>query len=371
MLTDCEVPLRTDKSFREKEDPRHHKGDSPLTILPKDLVKCVTLDYMHLICLGVVKKLINLWMEGKRSYRISVTQSDVITSRIMSFCPSLGCDFARKLRGLNDIGRWKATECRNFLLYAGPIVLKCVLREDLYNNFLCLHVALRILCCHKTAVAQNEYAEKLLLYFVEDFIRIYGKENATHNIHGLIHLAQDCKNYGSADIIGAYRYENKLGNMKKLIRKPNLLLPQVHRRIEEMIMHPPAPKKKRSQILRSGPLVHAPLGVKLPQFRNLVFDNFEIKTSQGNNYCMLHDGSIVEVMNIATAADGKQVITGKRFMSMSDFYTHPCPSSNLKIYRLFGKSDLTCWSVDKVACKCVVTAIDDYFVSIPVLHSLQ
>jgi len=53
--------LRTDISFVEKHDDNFHRGETPLVNIPHfGPVTNVTLDYMHLVCLGVVKKLINL-----------------------------------------------------------------------------------------------------------------------------------------------------------------------------------------------------------------------------------------------------------------------------------------------------------------------
>jgi len=56
------------------------------------------------------------------------------------------CEFARKPRSLSFIKLWKATEFRNLLLYTSPIAFKFFLRKDLYNHFLVLRVAIRILC---------------------------------------------------------------------------------------------------------------------------------------------------------------------------------------------------------------------------------
>lgn len=54
-------------------------------------------------------------------------------------------EYHRKPRSLLDFRLWKATEFRQFLLYTGPVVLKNILREDVYFNFLSLHVAMIIL----------------------------------------------------------------------------------------------------------------------------------------------------------------------------------------------------------------------------------
>lgn len=54
-------PLRTDDSFRNKDCMEYHRKDSPLLALDVGLVSQVPLDYMHLVCLGVTKKLLNFF----------------------------------------------------------------------------------------------------------------------------------------------------------------------------------------------------------------------------------------------------------------------------------------------------------------------
>ena len=58
IFLDDDSPLRTDTSFRNREDEDHHTGRSILQALPIDMVKCFPLDYMHLVCLGVIRKLL-------------------------------------------------------------------------------------------------------------------------------------------------------------------------------------------------------------------------------------------------------------------------------------------------------------------------
>lgn len=48
---------------------------------------------------------------------------------------SIPYKFARLSRSLEDHGRWKATEFRQFLLYLGPVFLKNVLSNDYYTHF--------------------------------------------------------------------------------------------------------------------------------------------------------------------------------------------------------------------------------------------
>nr|CAK26778.2 TPA: transposase domain-containing protein [Tribolium castaneum] len=67
---------RTHQNFVSKEYPAHHLFDTPLkNMLNIDLIKQVTLDYMHLCCLGVMRKLLNYWYKGgnMEAVRLSVS----------------------------------------------------------------------------------------------------------------------------------------------------------------------------------------------------------------------------------------------------------------------------------------------------------
>ena len=69
-------------------------------------------------------------------------------------------------------------------------MLRKVLAEDVYINFLTLHVALCILFSKQLNTFSN-YANELLQHFVSNFARIYGEEHISHNVHCLLHLSED------------------------------------------------------------------------------------------------------------------------------------------------------------------------------------
>lgn len=50
--------LRTDEKYMKGLDENHHKESiCPLSLLPMGMVSQVPFEYMHLVCLGVMKKL--------------------------------------------------------------------------------------------------------------------------------------------------------------------------------------------------------------------------------------------------------------------------------------------------------------------------
>jgi hypothetical protein len=138
------------------------------------MIKTFPIDYMHQLCLGVMRKLLLTWIRGKREVKISAGQVETISNKLVDLKSCIPNTFARKPRSLADVDRWKATEFRQFLLYTGKIVLHGTLKQEQFEHFLCLSVASCILVCPTLAKSHRDYAKELMEYFVEqgeDFIR--------------------------------------------------------------------------------------------------------------------------------------------------------------------------------------------------------
>lgn len=75
---------RTDSQVDEMVDEGHHNGVSPLKELGIGLVSHFVLDYMHLVCLGIVRKLIYLWIKGPLKCRVSATLLKIISKHMVS-----------------------------------------------------------------------------------------------------------------------------------------------------------------------------------------------------------------------------------------------------------------------------------------------
>lgn len=119
---------RNHQNYINIVDEDYHVGIEVLNLveLPSfDSVLSFSPDYMHLVCLGVVKKLLVLWVgKGSVNVRIWSTKSNELSSFLLNFNLYITSDFVRKNRTLQELSRWKATEFRLFLLYTGQIVLK-------------------------------------------------------------------------------------------------------------------------------------------------------------------------------------------------------------------------------------------------------
>lgn len=238
--TDC--PLRTHEEFINRSDMVFQPRVTPLLSIPGlDLTCSFAIDYMHLICLGVMRTLLFIWCNGPLPLRLSPTQRSVMSENLLTFRNDIPAEFARKPRELTHIKLWKATEYRMFLLYYGPLILKDILSTDKYTNFLMLQVATTILLTPKKcsdSLVLN-YAKELLVHFVSGMQSLYGEMYISHNLHNLIHVADDVTFFSprtpnfSLHSFSAFPFENFLQTLKRKVRGRAKPLQQIGKRLGE------------------------------------------------------------------------------------------------------------------------------------------
>ena len=227
---------RSNIEYLYATDQNHHlrNRESALAYLNFNMVTHIPFEYMHLICLGVMKKFVTAIVE--KIYKCKkLTKFDVqkISNRLLtiqSYCPY---EFARKPRRIEEYVHYKATEFRQLLLYTGPIVFRNILEEDPYTHFLLIHSACRALSKSQVCEADLEFAEVSLKVYVECCQHIYGDTFVTYNTHGLLHVVSDVRILGNLDNYSAFCYEDNLSFFRKFLRKPNQLLQQLYNRLEE------------------------------------------------------------------------------------------------------------------------------------------
>lgn len=208
--------------------------DSVLENLSIGMVSQIPLDYMHLVCLGVTKKVLQLWMKTKRTVGLSTENLLSTSDRLIAIRPYIPAEFARKPRSLQDLDRWKATKFRQFLLYTAVVVLKSIMPPTYYDHFVSLSVAIRILDDHDLCKSLNAYTNSLLVWFVSNFGQLYGKKHISYNIHNLIHLANDVKVFGCLDNFSCFKFKNYMQKIKKKLHQSEKPLQELaNKMIEE------------------------------------------------------------------------------------------------------------------------------------------
>lgn len=374
---------RTDEEFRLHTDYEYHLDTSELERLSSiDLVKCIPLDYMHLICLGVMRKLMYLWLQKdqkKRKWQLSFNQMKYISNLLEEIRLSVPSEFARKPRSLIFIKQWKATEFRQILFYTGLVVFRHVLCKDLYQHFVTLHVAVRILAS-KDLHEHLNYAQLLLEHFVDSFSILYRNYLISHNVHGLLHITEDVRYFKNVENFSAFKFENFMYFIKKLIRKSEKPLQQLFNRYNEIKCNN---NNKEQNITISDKLVPlesstyndvVPDGCKNPLYKKAVCRNFTLSINDyANNCCGLEDGSNVIIQQIVWHIQMNDfVIIGKKFLRKRNVYNTPCTSNLLDTY-IVSKSALSenrMWSLSKVKRKFFILPYEsDEYVIVPLLHN--
>lgn len=228
----------------------------------------------------------------------------------------------------------------------------------------------------------REYAKSLLQHFVQTFMALYNESFIIHNFHGLIHLVDDAQHFApmidgfTLDSISAFPFENFLQKLKNMIRGKNKPLEQIGKRLAQLLSDDhffsfqSIPSGNFPNLLNmhcSGPL---PVNCSGPQFKTLSFSDFVIKTVSPNNCCATTNNDIVMVENICFSKElQSSVIVGRKFLVKNNFFTVPCESSTIGIYKAEKLSNLKIWPISKVYMKYVVLPYKQFFIIFPLLHS--
>jgi hypothetical protein len=232
---ELDAPLRTNIGFSQNQYTEHQCGISPLNDICPELVTRCSLDYMHLVCLGVVRRMCNFWKKGHKNFGLGGKCIEIISKNLLSLADNIPSDFVRKPRSLQFLDRFKATEFRLLLLYSGPVALKGVLSSEMYTHFMSLSLAMHILLSPKRCVEHCNYARELLRYFVANCHVFYGKAMVVYNVHSLLHIADDVENFKCAlDNLSAFPFENYMQQLKRYVRSTTNPLQQVANRAHEI-----------------------------------------------------------------------------------------------------------------------------------------
>ncbi|CAG7732359.1 unnamed protein product, partial [Allacma fusca] len=216
-------PARSNEDFRAKKYEDHHVGSSELEVLDFDIVQTIPCEYLHLVCLGVVKKLIRLWLRGSIQYiRLPGNEVDAISQKLKQMKKFITKEFQRKPR--------------------------------------------EILCS-----------------FYES-AQLYGKEYMSLNVHNLSHLASYANHLGPLDQFAAFKYENYLGFLKSHLRNNSNTLQQLHRRLHERYLIKRLPEDSNQDHYAISGKCHQDFDFpNNNRFKILRIQNTEFRGSQPNN----------------------------------------------------------------------------------------
>ena len=184
-----------------------------------DFVGAVPTEYMHLVSLGSVKRLLELCFSvGENRSRIikrPLTHPDIFNELMKDI--KMFKEFARRARNL-DLSVLKAQELRNLLIFFFPIITKCLDKNEkeikVWEMF-----AFMIRACilpenefQSVNVNQITYCQK---HFYQSYEQLYGPKNCTYSIHVVSSHLQQMRSLGPLTETSAFCFESFYAELRR------------------------------------------------------------------------------------------------------------------------------------------------------------
>lgn len=336
------------------------------TIAGFQFVTKVPLDYMHLICLGVVKTFLLLLTTGGKNISLGSSIIEMINKRLNIFKKYVPSEFVRQPDSLAFLSQWKATQLRQFLLYIGYAAMLNIVPQHISKMFFRLCISIRILCSNQSELYDEAHSQ--ILEFLKEFANIFGEEHLSHNFHNMSHLRDDVELHGPLDNFSAFRYENVMQQVLNDIRKPGKIIQQIYRRQKEREITPVDKSKKlvKSVENKDGPSVDGFFGV---QYSKMQFKKFIINTRNDGDNCFLIDNHIMIVENIIQK-NNRYYVVARKFKEKTKLSEDIFDSSVLKMFNCSKLSKkFKIFEIEKITAKFFRLPLHgDSFMVSPLLH---
>ena len=196
------------------------QGRSVLFDIPYfDFTYDVNVDYLHTLCLGVVKRSVELTFKVSSDSRRRVTKRPLSSPHSFNRQISLVKvvrEFNRRVREL-DFAVYKGQEFRNILLFFFPLVLNCI-EEGEKERDMWLYLTYMIKSCvipteeyeHTDLDVLRDCMEK----FYDLYERLFGPHNCTYNTHVIGSHLIEMLHHGPFTMTSAFPFESFYGEMR-------------------------------------------------------------------------------------------------------------------------------------------------------------
>jgi hypothetical protein len=189
IFPDFNSALRTDEEYMLFKENNQTSPSPFLSVVP--LFHSFPPEYMHLLCLGVMRKLCHYYFcttKGSRlPCRLSASQLSVVSQRIRNMREYIPREFQRKIRPLHELEHYKASEYRFFLLYAGIFLLKDILPVTYTKHLALLHFSCYVFASERFSHLHT-HASRCIEIFVKQMPQLFGRKSLIYNVHVLLHL---------------------------------------------------------------------------------------------------------------------------------------------------------------------------------------
>ncbi|KAJ8666733.1 hypothetical protein QAD02_023985 [Eretmocerus hayati] len=379
VFLETDSPLRTHQNFRQNVPRQYLDVRSPLEDFLEDLEFQVVIDPMHHLDMGCTLRHVKIFISALDSLN-NDELSSLLDRDYESFRPWVPMEFVRKPRPFSQYDKFKATELREILLYTGPVIFSKYISPEAMHHFNMLNLAARLLNDPEEYSNSNGLIRQLLFDYVATMRTLHGDFHIVYNVHNLLHLAEEALRHGTLESFSAYKYENFLGMIRKLIRQGNHVLAQIMNRLNEKTVasiQESRIKSRRKSHIAPGTFVLSPVSHKLdvpagfsnPR-KSLKFSNFTLTCSTPNNCCCLHDGTMVSIRFICENANRERMIVGSKYNDCQSIENYPLDSRRFNICKAeTGSPELLAWPINSIKYKVFQMKFQDWYYFFPILHS--
>lgn len=328
-------PSRTDECYASVSENNQIKASPLINIVP--LKSSFPPEYMHLCCLGVMKKLFNFYFSSNKGHRLRCRLSSSQTQQVSSIVASIRSytpkEFQRKIRPPDFLPHFKASEFRSYMLYFAPVCLRDSLPPEYMHHFLLFHFSMYVFCSSRF----NHYyecAEQCLKMFVHDMSKLFGSRSLVYNVHVLLHLPSFVSAYGPLDSFSSFPFESFLGLLKKRMRCNNAILQQS--------------------------LNHL-ISLRSLTGQKIVSKTFSFSDKAPDNCAVLENDTVLLITRTDSISGS---ISGYILYFFKDLYSYPYPSSTLGLgfYKLTSRFVSTVIPVNKAIC---LPSSNDMYIVLP------
>lgn len=350
---------RTYESFRAKKDSQDHKCNTPPIDLPIDMVLDVPVgDEVHLLHLSLVKKFMYGWKTGSFGMRTkwSSANEKEISAYLVSCNIYRPSEIHRKISPLSEMPRWKAAEYRTFLYYTSLTVLKKFLPEQNYNHYLLFYCSIAIFGSEYHCEKMIDTADEMIKTFLNLFKSMYGIHHFSSNLQNLLHLSDEVRRCGVLDKFNACKFENKLQDVKKLVRLGNYPLQQIVKRILEgksgVIPKNSDPKINLRNKTNFDCIDFQKFGSKYTVFSELKTNEFRLDDTTQNQWIFTKNFDIVRLKCFVLYENKRCYFYGNAIAEKKSFFETPFKSDHLFIYGANDRFKSTkLYEIKQISCK--------------------
>ena len=204
------------------------KGVRLTLVIPDfDIIRSFSPENMHCILLGIVKLFLAAWFESQFSGEAFYigNKKNICDEKMLKISPP--CEVTRTPQTIENVGKWKASECRHFLMYYSPFVLKDILPNRYFKHWYLLVYAVTMF--NKDKISEQDYqtGKRALLLFVQQTQTLYGIEMMKYNVHLLTHIPRSVRDFGALRGWSAFPYESYNRVLRQMLRSSQAILQQI------------------------------------------------------------------------------------------------------------------------------------------------